>query len=169
MGTKTGRPTGASKLTPDIQVKIVDALKMGNYIETASALAGVHKSTVYDWLKRGAREKDRINKSPNARMKKEEEPFVRFSDVVEKAMAEAEQRDLLIIAKASQQDWKASAWRLERRFPHRWGRKERLDFEAKVTEEKVNREELVVEQRIYSDPESVDLLKQLYRRQSALD
>lgn len=161
------RPTGSSKLTPDIQVKIVEALKVGNYIETASALAGIHKSTVYDWLKRGAREKERIDNNPNARSRKEEVKFVRFSDAVEKAMAEAEHRDLLIIAKASQNDWKASAWRLERRHPVKWGRKDKM--EAEIKQETTNREELIVEQRIFSDPASVDLLKQLYRRQSALD
>ena len=142
---------------------------MGNYIETASALAGINKTTVYEWLKRGAREKERLENQPNGRMRKDEEPFVRFSNAVEKAQAEAEQRDLLIIAKASANDWKASAWRLERRFPAKWGRKERLDFEAKVTNENINREEVLIEQRIFSDPQSVDLLKQLYRRQSALD
>jgi transposase len=164
-----GRPIGSSKLTPDIQVKIVDALKLGNYIETAAALAGINKTTVYEWLKRGAREKERLENSTNARGRKEELPFLHFSNAVEKAMAESEHRDLLVIAKASQTDWKASAWRLERKYPKRWGRKDRLDYEAKVTQENVNRDELVVEQRIYSDPASVELLKQLYRRQSALD
>jgi transposase len=167
MATTTGgRPT---KLTPDIQVKIVDALKMGNYIETAAALAGINKTSIYEWLKRGARELERVENNPNARIRKEEEPFVKFSNAVQKAQAESEQRDLLIIAKAGQTDWKASAWRLERKYPQRWGRKERLDFEAKVTQENINREETIIEQRIFSDPASVDLLKQLYRRQSALD
>lgn len=160
------RPT---KLTPEIQVKIVESLKLGNYIETAAALAGINKTTIYEWLKRGARELERVDNNPNARIKREEEPFVRFSNAVKKAQAEAEQRDLLVIAKASQNDWKASAWRLERKYPHRWGRKDRMDFEAKVTQETVNREEMVIEQRLFSDPESVDLLKQLYRRQSTLD
>jgi transposase len=158
------RPT---KLTPDIQVKIVDALKLGNYIETASALAGISKNTVYDWLKRGAREKERVENNSNAKYRKEEFPFVKFSDAVQKAMAEAEMRDLLVIANASKNDWKASAWRLERRYPAKWGRRDHI--EAEVKQETVNREELVVEQRIFSDPASVDLLKQLYRRQSALD
>jgi transposase len=160
------RPT---KLTPELQVKIVEALKMGNYIETAAALAGINKTTIYEWLKRGARELERVENNPNAKIRKDEERFVVFSNAVKKAQAEAEQRDVLIIAKASQSDWKASAWRLERKYPQRWGRKDRLDYEAKVTQENVNRDELVIEQRLFSDPTSVDLLKQLYRRQSALD
>ncbi|SDY22698.1 hypothetical protein [Thermoactinomyces sp. DSM 45892] len=103
-----GRP---EKLTPEIQQKIVDALRMGNYIETASAFAGIHKSTLYDWLKKGARSTD------------ENDKYRQFSDAIEKAMAEAEMRDVAVIAQASKDNWQAAAWRLERKYPNRWGRK----------------------------------------------
>jgi len=43
------------KLTPEVQQKIVDAIRLGNYIETAAAYAGISKSTLYDWLKKGGR------------------------------------------------------------------------------------------------------------------
>lgn len=103
-----GRP---SKLTPELQERIVQAIRAGNYIETAAAYAGIAKSTLYDWLKRGARAKTGKYRA--------------FSDAVQRALAEAEVRDVAIIGKAAQEQWQAAAWRLERKFPERWGRKDR--------------------------------------------
>ncbi|MFX4303012.1 IS630 transposase-related protein [Alicyclobacillus tolerans] len=105
-------------MTDDLQRKIVEAIRAGNYIETAAAYAGVNKSTIYDWLKRGARG--------------DGAEFVSFSNAVEKALAEAEMRDVLIIGNAAKENWQAAAWRLERKFPERWGRKDRMNIQADV-------------------------------------
>lgn len=123
---KGGRPT---KLDERTQEKIISAIKAGNYIETAAAYAGISKNTLYEWLKRGEREKQRVEKSNKAKIKKSEEIYVIFTDAVEKALAEAEMRDVLIIGKAAEKEWQAAAWRLERKFPDRWGRK--LNVEGK--------------------------------------
>jgi len=40
---------------------------------------------------------------------------------VEKAQAESESRDVALIAKAASEDWRAAAWRLERKSPRRYG------------------------------------------------
>ena len=101
------RPT---KLTSEVQEQIVTAIRAGNYIETAAAYAGIDKSTLYDWLRRGAR-------SPRG-------PYRGFSNAVKKALAEAEVRDVALIAKAGTKEWQAAAWRLERKFPDRWGRRD---------------------------------------------
>nr|WP_255724707.1 hypothetical protein [Shimazuella soli] len=90
---------------------------MGNYIETASAYAGINKTTLYDWLKRGARE----NRGK----------YRAFSNAVEKAMAEAEMRDVALIAQAAKENWQAAAWRLERKYPARWGRKTQHEVTGK--------------------------------------
>lgn len=115
-----GRPT---KLTSEVQHRIVQAIQAGNYMETAAAYAGINKTTLYDWLRRGAREKERLEKNSRARMRKAEAPYVKFSNAVEKALAEAEMRDVMIIGKAAAEQWQAAAWRLERKFPQRWGRR----------------------------------------------
>jgi hypothetical protein len=101
-----GRP---SKLTPGLQQQVCDALRRGAYVETAAAMAGVSKVTLYGWLKLGARE--------------DEGPHVEFLNAVEKAQAEAEMRDLERVESAAENGtWQAAAWRLERRSPERWGR-----------------------------------------------
>jgi len=69
------------------------------------------------------REKERLEKNSRARMRKAEAPYVKFSNAVEKALAEAEMRDVMIIGKAASEQWQAAAWRLERKFPQRWGRR----------------------------------------------
>lgn len=115
----TGRPI---KLNAEVQADIVKAIKAGNYLETAAAYAGINKSTLHDWLRRGEREKQSREKGEVATEK--EQIFVEFSDSVEKALAEAEVRDVYTISKAAESQWQAAAWRLERKFPKKWGRKD---------------------------------------------
>lgn len=99
-----------TKLTPELQERIVAFLRAGNYVETASACAGIHKDTFYEWCKKG---------------RKGEEPFATFVAAVDKAIAESEARDVALIGKAATENWQAAAWRLERKMPHKWGRHER--------------------------------------------
>lgn len=155
-----GRPT---KLNYEVQEKIIQAIKAGNYMETAAAYAGINKSTLYDWLKRGEREKQRMGKNPRYRIRKSEKPYVEFSDAVEKALAEAEMRDVLLIGKAAEEQWQAAAWRLERKFPDRWGRRV-LDVEHKGSLEVKNDDIRRIEQQLEKDDESRELLKEFFRR-----
>lgn len=102
---KPGRKT---KLTPERQTKILNAIRAGAYMETAAAAAGVNKETLYAWLKRGNVEPDSI--------------YSAFVEAVHEAQASAELRDVLTLSKAAADgDWRAAAWRLERKFPKRWG------------------------------------------------
>lgn len=119
-----GRPT---KLTPKVENVIVAAVERGNYIETAAALAGVSKNTLYDWLKRGAREAERLDRFPDEKPDKKEKRYMDFSDALTRALAVAEDKDVQNIDKAAEEDWRASAWRLERRNSERWGKKDSLD------------------------------------------
>lgn len=143
------RPT---KLSQQLQATIVEQIKAGNYIETAAAYAGINKSTLYDWLKRGGRELQRLAQNPRAKIKKSEAPFVEFSNAVEQAQAFAESRDVVLIANAAKTDWRAAAWRLERKFPKKWGRQERVEvsgpeggpIETKPDLSKLSDEELAV-------------------------
>lgn len=120
---KTGR---RSRLTPEIQERVVDAIQAGNYLETAAAYAGIADSTMYNWLDRGRKERDRAQ-SDDTQIKATEQPFVDFLEAVEKARATAEVRAVALIQKAASDTWQAAAWYLERSAPKKWGRRERLE------------------------------------------
>jgi transposase len=119
-----------NKLTKEIQDKIVHSIKAGNYIETAAVYSGITKKTLYNWMKRANDELTRLDQQPRAKMKKSEAPFVEFLHAVEEALAFSEARDVNIIAKAAEEDWKAAAWRLKRKFPDRWGDKIETDLKV---------------------------------------
>jgi len=104
------RPT---KLTKEIQDKIVTYISRGAYIETAAAAAGISKDTLYRWLKRGAKEKSGI--------------YREFSDAIEKADAVAELYILQQLQQLGDKAWQAHAWRLERRWPERWGQRYKVE------------------------------------------
>jgi len=105
------------KLEPTVTQKIVDLVRAGNYLEVAAIAANVHRTTVHRWLRLG-REQRRGK-------------YRRFLDAVEKALADAEARDVALIAKAASEDWRAAAWRLERKAPRRYG----LRVQSSVQEE----------------------------------
>jgi hypothetical protein len=106
-----GRPP---KLTAETQARIIEALRAGNYQETAAAYAGVHVATFHRWMANGAQ--------PDA------DPLYRdFRNAVEKARSEAEVRNVALIQRAAQDGtWQAAAWYLERSFQQRWGRKQEV-------------------------------------------
>jgi transposase len=106
------RPT---KWTRELQRQICTSLATGAYVETAAALHGVSKVTLYDWFKRG-----------NAG----EEPYVGFLNAIKSAEAQSEQTALGRIDQASldPKNWTAAAWRLERKHPDRWGRRDKVDL-----------------------------------------
>ena len=117
-----GRPT---KLTSELTEEIAQYLRAGNYIETTAARVGINRDSIYEWLKRGAKEQERLSKNPRARLRKREAIFVEFSDTVKKAQAQSEAMLVGLIGKAAQKNWTAAAWRLERKYPDKWGRTER--------------------------------------------
>jgi transposase len=118
---KVGRPT---KITIEIQNEIVRAIRSGNYLETAASYVGLAHSTVRDWVRRGEREASRLEEDVDARPIKSETPFMEFSVAIKKAQAAAEIRDVIIIGDAARGTWQAAAWRLERKYPDRWGKRE---------------------------------------------
>lgn len=110
---KTSTPT----LTDELIETIAQAIRVGAYVETAVALAGVSKDSFYRWLRQA--ESDESN-----------DMTIKLSDAVKKALAESEKRDLDVIDKAAQEgEWTAAAWRLERKFPNKWGRQSKVQLE----------------------------------------
>jgi hypothetical protein len=96
----------------DVAPKILRNLKACLPPDVACELAGVSRSTFYDWLKRG-----RAAKSGK---------FRKFALDVEQAKATAESKLVAQIAAAAtdptKPDVKAAMWLLERSKPERWAR-----------------------------------------------
>lgn len=136
---KPGRPT---KLTPELQASVVEAIRAGNYVETAAAFAGIDKTTLYDWLRQGATAGSG--------------PYHEFSHAVKAAQAAAEVRDVMLIGKAAATQWQAAAWRLERKFPDRWGRKVQVGDLAKLSDAELwaRLKEAEVSEGLNPEPES---------------
>lgn len=95
---KVKRSSGGRELiTPELIEAIVNALRAGSYIETAAACAGIHKSTLHLWLKKGRTKSGKIKTST---------PYGALIVAVEKAQAEATMRDLYNIDTCAMgQEW----------------------------------------------------------------
>jgi transposase len=103
------------KLTLERQQRICDAVRAGIRPEVAAIYCGISGRTYYRWMQYG-------------RGRNAEASYVEFVDAVEVALAEWEARDILLIGEAAKEDWHAAAWRLERRLPKVYGRRDRHEI-----------------------------------------
>jgi hypothetical protein len=104
-GGAVGRPPA---LTPEVADRIVAAVSAGAYLSVAARAAGVSRQTLHRWRARGAAQ--------------DSGPYHELEKALERAEAEAEVRQVALIARAGQTQWRAAAWLLSRRAPERWGR-----------------------------------------------
>lgn len=109
----------AIKLTPEVQECIVKNIENGNYIHIAAQCAGINKSTHCRWMQKGEL----------ARSNDEENEFTTYLDAINTARAKAEATNVFVIKEATHDTWQAAAWWLERTFPERWGRRDRMAME----------------------------------------
>jgi hypothetical protein len=103
------------KLTPDRQTGICAAIRAGVRPEIAAVCSGVGARTYYRWMQRG-------------RAADAEPLYVAFAEAVEISLAEWEAREVMLIGEAAERDWHAAAWRLERRLPTVYGKRERHEI-----------------------------------------
>lgn len=105
-----------TKLTPELIEQAAKLISQGNYAQTVFQMLGIPESTWYGWLQRG-RESERRN------------VYSEFSEAVKKAEAAAELRAVSGIVAAGRRNWTAFAWYLERKYPDRWGRRDKIQQE----------------------------------------
>ena len=101
-------------LSEVIQNAMAEAIRNGNYASTAADACGIGRSTHYEWMEKG---------------EQGIEPYAEYADTIKKAEAEAEMNAIQNIQIHAAENWTASAWYLERKFPDRWGRKDKLTQE----------------------------------------
>jgi transposase len=107
-----GRP---SKLTPEVVKRLTEAIRDGNYYEAACGYAGITYTTFRNWMIKGE----------NAKSGKYRE----FFEAIMQAECEAEVRMVAQWQQHMPEDYRAIRDFLERRFPDRWGRKDKVQQE----------------------------------------
>jgi transposase len=102
-----GRPT---KLTPEVQARILEALEAGSSQEGAANYAGIGRETFYSWMRRGGLG---------------ESPYADFADAVQKTTGALEIELSSVVRLAGKNgNWQAAMTMMERKWPERWGRRE---------------------------------------------
>lgn len=97
-----------SKLTPESQAVIVDAILHGATYKDSAEAAGVEYNTFNEWMKKGAEAKSGA--------------YREFNEAVSKANAECAVNFTRIIqSNAAKGDWKAALEWLKRRRRNEWG------------------------------------------------
>lgn len=115
----SGRRT---KCTPALIKEISQVLLAGNYICVACDYAGITEATYFGWINRATAELDRVERE-GGEVSEKEKIFVDFFKSVTRARTSAEIHSVHTLRKAGEEDWRASAFYLERSFPDRWGRR----------------------------------------------
>lgn len=102
------------KLTPELLAAIEQEIGDGNYVTTVCQAHGINRTSFYDWKNRGEKASSGL--------------FRDFYEAVERATAKSEQKYVEVIKNAANDGtWTAAAWWLERRYPDRWGKREKVD------------------------------------------
>ncbi len=104
------------KLNKRVCETICEGLRKGNYVTTCCRAVGISQRTYYNWKKKG---------------EEGEEPYATFLQKVDEAEAEGEMAMMEIIHdNAISGNWLSSAWVLERKYPNRFGKRERMELQT---------------------------------------
>jgi hypothetical protein len=144
MSSPTGRHT---KLTPALQLAIVQAITSGVPLSEAAHLAGVAAPTVLEWIARGegrsarpatavyadfAEALTRAKAVDIARRVARIELAGRGGQVLSRKTTTLKDGTTHVEERFTAADWQADAWHLERSRPDDWGRKERVDVRVTI-------------------------------------
>lgn len=141
---------------PEIAQQIIEAIRVGNYIETAANYAGIGHSTFHLWMKKGRDEIERLVELEERGIDAEVDPalavYVEFVGNVKKAEADAEVQAVTRVRSAMGENWQAAMTFLERKYPAKWGR--RVDLNITETRPVLNI------QMNQPDPELAEIMEQ---------
>jgi hypothetical protein len=110
-----------TRLTPELQEKILNLIKQGNYVKTACLACGIHESTFYKWVQRGESAKSG--------------KFFEFVESLNEAKAIADIYFVQNIRKAGENykvpgNWKAMQYLLQARNPEDWVVPDKIEMET---------------------------------------
>ncbi len=110
---RVGRP---SKLTPETEERILNAIRCGAPNKVACAAAGIGERTLYQW-------EEKARDQPDSE-------YAQFAQKLTRAREEGITARLAIVMKAAKVDWRAAAWLLERDLPDLFSLKYRVEHSA---------------------------------------
>jgi hypothetical protein len=96
----------ASKRSPEVEKRILDAIRLGATYKLASQYACIDPATFWRWVEKDANFATRVKEAEGA-------ATVGWLAKIEKA--------------ASDGNWQAAAWKLERRYPEDYSLRQRLE------------------------------------------
>lgn len=124
-------------LTEQVKQKIVQAISAGNYFETACKYAGIGIATGYEWLARG---EGRSRNRPCSAV------YAEFAEAIRQAEGQCEVHAVARVQQAIPENPRLGLDFLARRFPDRWGNRDKLDIGGSGKE--------IVFRVIYGDPQT---------------
>ena len=116
---KNGRPT---KLTPEVTERFFTAIKLGAPYELACHYAGITYNTLVNWRER------------------KEPAFLEFFQEVTRAEGAALVQWLAVLEKHKDVTGQWAAWKLERRYPETFGRRDKITIDVKQLDSDIERE-----------------------------
>ncbi len=148
------RGEATSQLATDTKWEdVLDLVRRGNYVETACLAVGIRPNTFYQWMERGRKAiSEGDSKSIYAQFLGELKEAEAQAETVAMAVIQGaafggyllsestvEKRDGTIVSTKtwSKPEWTAAAWYLERKYPDRFGRRDRLDMRVRQEAEKM--------------------------------
>ena len=123
---RPGRPT---KLTPQVQQRIVTALAAGNYPMVAVEYGGIDYSTFRNWMNRGEEALESRSR------RRSDAPFIEFFLAIRQTETEAEVGAVARLRQHFEKNAAPIQWWLERRHRERWAPPRQVDAEGKAADE----------------------------------
>ena len=111
-------------MTPEVQETICKAIRIGATYQAAAEAAGVSYETFNEWRKCKTTK------------------FLRFSEAIDRANADAQLELLQKIQNFTDKDWRAGTWILEHRFKQDYGNSVDVTTEGKAITFVVEREKI---------------------------
>jgi transposase len=130
-------------LTPELQATIIAAVRAGNAFGPACEAAGLSAWTGYEWLRRGRGDDPDRPATPlyaqfaeavrQAETADELETIARLKRhgerrLLENSVTVLSDGTIIATRRWSVPNARAMMWHLERKYPHRWGRRRRLEI-----------------------------------------
>jgi hypothetical protein len=140
----------------DPKVKLLlQALQAGNYVEVSCAYAGLAVATIYQWMDKGRKEKERIanGEDPDPT----QSSYVEILEAIEKARANAVVANVAVIQQAARSGtWQAAAWWLERTNPQQFGRRVQAEVTGRISIDDLERRMLELIDDDSSDIQAIE-------------